>query len=217
MNPDNSNLPRLFLIAALVSMLFGCTTESWKLSSVTRKRDFDLKSARDFFTEEGRASVTTNELIFLEAGANLYDFIYDSRNHALEISLEVNRDYTVTVSGPLAGGGSRIKLTNLKKLSRAIRLKDSTGSVRIGASAVVPPEQRAGEGQPWTLLLGLNLDQPGPAGSNLTSSVLQATLQSLVIYDHRRDLVVAQWTREIQPPIPAREDNNLPNVEPLNR
>jgi len=198
-------------------MLSGCTTEAWRLSSIPHKRDFDFRAARDFVTPEAAIGLTTNELIYVEAGANLYDFAYDSRIHALEISLEVNRDDTVTVLGPQAGGGNRIRFTNLKQLPRAIRLKDSTGSARLGASAVIPAGQREGEEQPWTLLLGLKLNQPIIASANLNSSVLRATLQSLVIYDHRRDLVVAQWTREMQPAIPVREDENRSSVEPLNR
>jgi len=198
-------------------MVSGCTTETWRLSSVPRKRDFDVRAARDFLTQEGPGRLSTNELIYLEAGANLYDFAYDSRSHSIEISLEVNRDGTVTVSGRQAGDGHRLRLTNLKRLSRAIRLKDSTGSVRIGASAVVPIEQRTGEGQPWTLLLGLKLDQPIPASTNLNSSMSQATLESLAIYDHQRDVVVAQWTREIQPQVAAPRDEERLSVEPVNR
>ena len=53
-----SILPRLFLIAALGSMLSGCTTETWRLSSVPRKRDFDLRAARDFLTQERAIRLT---------------------------------------------------------------------------------------------------------------------------------------------------------------
>jgi len=53
-----SILPRLFLIAALGSMLSGCTTETWRLSSVPRKRDFDLRAARDFLTQERAIRMT---------------------------------------------------------------------------------------------------------------------------------------------------------------
>jgi hypothetical protein len=184
-------------MAAVCSLLAACNTEQWKFSALSRKPDFDIRPANEFYTGAAPSRLTTNGILYLEAGANLYDYVYDSRTHSLEISLEVNRDDTITVSGASAGAGKRLRLLNLRQLSRAIRLKDSTRSVRLGASAIVPPDQRSGEEQSLTLLLRLSIDPPGPIVTNsLARSEFCATLRSLVMYDHHRDLVVAEWTRE---------------------
>ena len=116
------------------------------------------------------------------------------------------------MAGPHAGAGSQVRLLNFKRLSRSIRLRDSTGWLKIGASVVIPPGQSFAE-PPFTLLMGVSLDPLAVARPKSSPNPeLQATLQSVAIYDYDRDLVLAEWTRQAEP-APRAEKEESPTEE----
>ncbi len=192
-----SNLNRMLFFAP-VFLLAGCALEQWKLSAVSRPRDFEIRRAHEIFDQQSSAGLATNRLLYVEPADNLLFYGYNAHEHAVEITVQVNRDHTVTVAGPRAGAGKQIRILNFKRLSRSIRLRDS-GGPKIGASVVIPPVQSLAEEHKLTLLLGLSLDQSMASGTELPKNELTGTLQSVVIYDFGRDLILAEWTRQAEP------------------
>ncbi len=188
--------PMLFL--APVCLLAGCASEQWKFSAVSRPRDFEIRRAHEIFDQPGGAGSGTNRLLYVEPADNLLFYGYNAHEHAVEITVPVNRDHTVTVAGPRAGAGKQIRILNFKRLSRSIRLRDSAGP-KIGASVVIPPVQSLAEEHKLTLLLGVSLDQSIASGLELPKSELTGILESVVIYDFGRDLILAEWTRQAEP------------------
>jgi len=191
-----SRLGSLRYVAACL-LLAGCTTERWQLSTAARKADFKIRDADELFSEQGRLRSATNELVYVEPAAHLVDYAYDSEKQELEITVEVNRDSTITLAGPRAGVGKQVRLSNYQWLSRAIRLKSSTGWVSIGSRVALPRKEGSSEEHAFTLLLGLALDaaSEGTVG-NRPQQELTATLESLIVYDHDRNLVLAEWKRQ---------------------
>jgi len=185
---------RILFLAPICSLLTGCAVEQWKLSTLAHNRDFEIRKPSELFEQPVSAGLATNRLLHLEPGANHLYYAYDSKAHALEITVPVNRDNTVTVTG----SGKQIRISNFKRLSRSIRLRDSTGGPKIGASVVIPPGQSLAEEQKLTLLLGVSLDQ-SLVGHPEPKRELAVTLQSVVVYDYGRDVVLAEWTRQAEP------------------
>lgn len=207
----NASLLRAVALLALVfAGLFsgGCATERWHLSTVARKPDFEIHKPLEMFAPTNRAGWGTNGLVFVEPGPNLVDYGYDAQRHAVEITVQVNRDGSVTLAGARAGVGQQVRLLNLKWLSRSVRLQDSTGWVRIGASVVIPPERLSAEEHALTLLMGIVPEAPTePAGEASPNSEIRATLQSLIVYDYERNLILAEWTRQPDDkPSPPKEE-----------
>jgi hypothetical protein len=165
---------------------------------VPRKPDFQIRKPQELFAGRDRHAFGTNELIYVEPSANLIDYAYDARSHSLEVAVGVNRDQTITLAGPQAGTGQRVRLSNYKWLSRAIRLKDSTGWAKIGSTVTLPRKEGATEEHTLTLLLGLLLNTEAAGGEASLKSELTATLQGLIIYDAEHDLILAEWTRQAE-------------------
>lgn len=199
MNSLNLKLLRMLFFAAGLCVISGCAVERWQLSTVSRKPDFEILKPSELFAQPEHRS-GTNGLIYVQPAANLIDYAYDARNRALEVTVEVNRNHTITLAGSRPGSGKEIRLLNLKNLSRSIRLRDSTGSLKIGWTVALPPAQGHSKEYSFTVLLGLLLDKSGETGPNAkTKPGMAATLQSLLIYDLDRNLIVAEWTRQPEP------------------
>jgi hypothetical protein len=206
-----SALNRMILLVPVCFLLAGCAVEQWRLSTISHNPEFKIRKPDELFGRQNSITAPKNEIIYLEPMANLVDYAYDARRHALEITLEVNRGHTVTVAGPRAGAGQQIRLLNFKQLSRLIRLNDSTGRPRIGASVVIPSGKSMADEHTFTLLLGIDLDRSLVSPPEQSPNPeLAATLQSLVIYDYGRDLILAQWTRQSEPaPRSAAEPSSV--------
>ena len=192
-----SRLNRVLLLAPFC-LLAGCALEQWKFSAVSQPRDFEIRRAHEIFDPQGGTGFATNRLLYVEPADNLLFYGYNAHEHAVEITVEVNRDHTVTVAGPRAGEGKQIRILNFKRLSRSVRLRDP-GGPKIGASVVIPPVQSLAEEHKLTLLLGVSLDHLVASRSELSTNELAGVLESVVIYDFGRDLILAQWTRQAEP------------------
>jgi hypothetical protein len=195
-----------FVSIAGACLLTGCVAERWSLSTASHPRAFEVRKPSELFEQTASPGPATNRLLYVEPAANLVDYAYSPQRRALEISVQVNRDQTVTVAGPHAGSGKQIKIRNFKYLSPAVRLEDSTGWSRIGAAVSIPTGAGAAEEQKLTLLLGLLLEESTiRRAADSPNQELAGTLVSVIIYDYGRDLILAEWTREREVPPPAQE------------
>ncbi len=205
----------LFLFSCLLLLLPGCAIEHWKRSTLSRKPGYPIHKPQELWEKTGSQAFGTNGLFYLEPAANLVDYAFDSRNRASEISLSVNRDHTITIAGRQAGAGQQIRLQNFKRLSRTIRLKDSTGWFRLAASVAIPPGRPLEEEHALTLLLGILLQEPQPHRPTQSAKrELSADLQALAVYDYANDLILVEWTKQAEPAPRSVQEQPPPDIQP---